>query len=206
MAIEKRICPVLDLNRQLDEIVAGFKPAVRRAIARCKRSGIAISANPPIDEVRRAYPIYRNRLKELGATVKPWEFVERVIDAGLAVTFVATYKDRPAGLVILLVAGDFSIYWLSAIDPSTAKYRTTNGLMDEAIRWLHERNISQFSLGESHGMGPGILRFKMGWGPEIRHSNLAAYAYRPRMQRVWRYLEPKSREAYALWRRALGRA
>jgi hypothetical protein len=204
--IEKRVCPVLDLTPPLEEIIAGFKPAVRRAIARCQRSGMVISVNPPIDEVRQAYPIYQERMKNLGATVKPWDFVERVIRGGLAVALVAKYEGRPAGLVILLVADGVSVYWLSAIDPATSEFRTTNGLMDAAVRWLHAKNVAYFSLGESHGMGPGILRFKMGWGPEVRHSTLATYVYRPKMRRVWRFLEPISREVYALWRKGLGYA
>jgi hypothetical protein len=202
--VRTRVCPVLNLDRDLEEITTDFKPAVRRAIARCQRSGISIDVDPSIDEVRSAYPIYERRMKALGATAKPWDFVERLAGEGLAKSFVAKSGGQPAGLVILLVAGNFAVYWLSAIDAATTGFRTTNGLINAAIRWLHARNVSYFSLGESHGMGPGIMRFKMGWGPEVHHSTFATYAFRPRMQRIWRSFEPTSRKAYALGRKALG--
>ena len=204
-AFEARACPVLDLTRPLEEIVAGYRPAVRRAVARSHRQGLDVRVQPPLEEVRRAFPLYQKRMKDLGVAAKPWPFVERLIESGLAVAVVASHDRRPAGLIILLVAGKIGIYWLAAVDRSSRGLRTPNGLMDRSIRWLHERGISIFSLGEGHAMGQGVFRFKMGWGPKVEQSMHARKVYRPKTQRLWRALEPSSRTAYAFWLTASGR-
>jgi len=202
---EARDCPVLDLKRPLDEVLAGYRPAVRRAVASSRRQGLTVTVQPPLAEVRQAFPLYEKRMKDLGATAKPWPFVERLIHRGLAVPVVASHNRQPAGLIVLLVAGNYGIYWLSAIDQSRRELRTTNGLMDRSIRWLHAKGISHFSLGEGHGMGKGVFRFKMGWGPEVKQSIHTRKVYRPRTQRLWRALEAPSRIAYAAWLNAVSR-
>ncbi len=193
-------CPVLDLERPLDQVRAGYRPEMRRALRSSARNGITVEPYAAADVVRSLYPLYRARMNEIGATVKPWRFIEGILDEGLGVPFVARQGALPVGFLILLVTPAVAIYWISAIDPRAAGARPMNALLDAAIEWSHGAGIPQFSFGESHGRA-GLLRFKEGFGPRAGRHMVAVRTYRPGVQRAWRMLEPAARRTYALWDR-----
>ena len=195
----RRDCLMLSVDRPLDRIVAGYAPSVRRAIRCSTRVGVVVQENPPLAEVRAAYPIYRRTMKRLGATAKPWRFIEALLRDGLAVAFLARRDARVIGIVVLLVSRRMATYWLSAADSAASAYRPTNAMVDHAIRWCHRRGIGLFSFGESQADRPGLVRFKEGWGTQKFHSTTVLRVYRPRVQRVWSALEPTVRGSYAVW-------
>ena len=190
---------MLSVDRPLDRVVAGYGPTVRRAIRRSIRVGVVVQEDPALADVRAAYPIYRRTMKRLGATSKPWRFIEALLRNGLAVAFLARRDARVIGIVVLLVSSRMATYWLSAADPATSAYRPTNAMVDSAIRWCHRRGIKLFSFGESQPDRPGLVRFKEGWGTQKFHSTTVLRVYRPRIQRVWSALEPTVRSSYAAW-------
>ena len=196
-----RNCPVLNLDRSLDAIVAGYDPAVRRAIRRSAKEGVEVSAASALGLVKAAYPIYHATMERIGGTAKPWRFLETLLRDGLAVPFTALRAGRPIALVILLVSGEMAIYWISASDISESTARPTNALVDAAIRWCHRRGIKRFSFGESPNERASLEKFKMGWGPDVLNTVTWARVYRPLVHRGWQALEPAARQAYALWDR-----
>jgi lipid II:glycine glycyltransferase (peptidoglycan interpeptide bridge formation enzyme) len=196
-----RHCPVLDLDRPLEVIAAGYDPAVRRAIRRSAKEGVEVSATSDLALVKEAYPIYHATMERIGGTTKPWHFLEKLLRDGLAVPFMALRGGRPIGLVILLISGGMAIYWISAADISESTARPTNALVDAAIRWCHGRGIKRFSFGESPGERATLEKFKMGWGPDILNTVTWVRVYRPLVQKSWQALEPAARQAYALWDR-----
>lgn len=193
-------CPVLDLERPLDHVRRGYRPELRRALRSSARNGIAVEAYAAMDIVRSLYPLYRSRMQEIGATVKPWRFIEGILAERLGVPFVARQGGRAVGFLILLATPGIAIYWISAIDPGVSRARPMNALLDAAIAWTHEQRIPRFSFGESHGR-QGLVRFKQGFGPEAGRHIVAVRSYRPGVQRTWRLLEPAARQTYAVWDR-----
>ncbi len=193
-------CPVLDLERPLDQVRRSYRPEARRALRSSTRNGIEVEAYAAVDSVRSLYPLYRSRMQEIRATVKPWRFIEGIIAERLGVPFVARQGGRAVGFLILLATPGIAIYWISAIDPATSRARPMNALLDAAIAWTHGRGIPRFSFGESHGR-PGLVRFKQGFGPEAGRHIVAVRSYRPGVQRTWRLLEPAARQTYAVWDR-----
>jgi lipid II:glycine glycyltransferase (peptidoglycan interpeptide bridge formation enzyme) len=149
--------------------------------------------------VRAAYPIYRRTMNRLGATSKPWRFIEALLHDRLAVAFLARRDTRVIGIVVLLVSRRMATYWISAADPTASACRPTNALVDHALRWCHGRGIGSFSFGESQPDRPGLVRFKEGWGTQRMHSTTVLRVYRPRVQRMWSALEPMVRRSYAVW-------
>ena len=193
-------CPVLDLDRPLDQVRQGYRPEVRRAVKASARSGITVEPRAAMDVLESLYPLYRARMVELGATVKPWRFVEGIVAQRLGVPFVAWQHGRAIGFLILLATPGIAIYWISATAPDASRSRPMNALLDSAIAWAHTEGIPRFSFGESHGR-PGLVRFKLGFGPKPEQHMIAVRTYRPAIQRTWRLLEPAARRSYALWDR-----
>jgi hypothetical protein len=138
-------------------------------------------------------------MRQLGATAKPWRFLEAVVAERLGVPFAATHAGRMVGLVILLVSPRMAVYWVAGMDAQAAGLRPMNALVDAAIRWCHGRGIPLFSFGESFRGRPGLVRFKEGWGPARAANTVTLRTYRPWVQRTWRVLEPLARRGYAAW-------
>lgn len=197
----KRSCPLLILDRSLEQIVREYRSSVRRAIKRSVREGVIVEENAAIAKVRQAYPIYRATMDRIGGTAKPWRFIETLLREKLAVSFIAQRNDRPIGLVILLVSSRMAIYWISATEFSASSFRPTNALVNHAIRWCHNRKIPVFSFGESPGERSGLVRFKEEWGTTSAESTVMIRVYRPWIQRTWHKLEPMARRTYAVWDR-----
>jgi hypothetical protein len=201
-------CPVLDLGRPLDVVRQGYRPEVRRALKTSARNGITVEPRAAMDVLRSLYPLYRARMVEIGATVKPWRFIEGIVAERLGIPFVAWQDRRAIGFLILLATPGIAIYWISATAPDASRTRPMNALLDAAIAWSHAEGIPRFSFGESHGR-PGLVRFKQGFGPGSGQHMIAVQTYRPAVQRTWRLLEPTARRVYALWdryRTSLGNA
>jgi CelD/BcsL family acetyltransferase involved in cellulose biosynthesis len=194
-------CPVLELARPLDQVRQSYRPEARRALKTSVRNRVTVEPYAAPEAVRSLYPLYRARMKEIGATVKPWRFVDGILAERLGVPFVARQGERAIGFLILLVTPAIAIYWISAMEPGAARARPMNALLDSAIAWSHAAGIPRFSFGESHGR-PGLRRFKQGFGPERGRHMVAVRTYHPGVQRVWRMLEPVARQTYSTWERA----
>jgi len=193
-------CPVIDLVRPLDSVRQAYRPEVRRALRASARSGITVETGAAMDLLESLYPLYRARMIEIGATVKPWRFIEGIVAERLGMPFVAWQGGRAIGFLILLPTPGIAIYWISATAPEASRSRPMNALLDGAIAWSHSEGIPRFSLGESHGRA-GLVRFKQGFGPGPGQHIVAVRTYRPAVQRTWRLLEPAARRTYALWDR-----
>jgi hypothetical protein len=138
-------------------------------------------------------------LNQIGATIKPWRFLERILNEKLGAVFLAYHGDSLIGFLMLLISSKTAIYWISGIEASASRYRPMNALLDSAIRWSHRKGISVFNFGESYRGRLGLVRFKEGWGPESAQKTITIRTYRPGIQRTWRVLEPVARRAYAIW-------
>jgi hypothetical protein len=197
--ILRRDCPLLDLDRPLDEIVEDFHPSVRRAIRRSRRMGVAVREDVEVLEIRGAYPFYRKRMVQIGVTPKPWRFLQGVLERKLGIAFTAELEGRTVALLILLVSSNAAIFWTSAMDPAASSARPMNALMDAAIRWSHARDIPVFNFGESYQGRPGLVRFKNNWGPSQASNTVTIRTYRPWVRRAWLVLEKPARFAYSRW-------
>lgn len=199
VAIVRRDCPLLRLDRPLGEIIKGFHPSARRGVRRSQRLGVRVEQDAPPSTVRRAYPLYRRRMALIGATPKPWRFLETILERKLGVAFLARHEDKTVALLILLVSANASIFWTSAFEPSASSVRPMNALMEAAIRWSHRRGVTVFNFGESFGGREGLVRFKYNWGPSPAANTVTIRTYRPWVRRTWLALERPARWAYGRW-------
>jgi hypothetical protein len=195
----KRDCPLLNLDRPMEKIRKDYKSPVRRAIRRSLEKGVIVEEDVNVSRACQAYPLYRNRMKQIGATIKPWRFLEQIIQKKLGAVFLACHGNRMIGFLMLLVSSKMAIYWISGMDSSATTFRPMNALLDSAICWSHRKRIPLFNFGESFGARPGLVRFKMGWGPEPAQNTVITRIYRPMIRQIWRALEPIARRGYAIW-------
>lgn len=197
---ETHPCPVIDLARPLAQVERGYEPAVRRALRRADREGLCVEVGAALTDVLHTYRFYAARMREVGAVVKPWRFVEALVAERIGVPVVAWQGGRPVGFLILLVAPGVAVFWISGCDPAVSRARPMNAMLGAAVRWAHARGVRSFSLGESHGRS-GLVRFKQGWGPAGCHNTVIVRVYRPAIARLWSALEPTARRVYAAWDR-----
>jgi len=195
----RRECPLLALDRPLDEIVQGYHPSARRAVRRSRRQGVLVTSDAEVAQVHTAYPLYRARMAQIGALAKPWRLLRGVLERRLGVAFVAEWQGRTVGLLILLVSPNAAVFWTSAMDKAASTGRPMNALMDAAIHWSHARAIPVFNFGESYRGRPGLVRFKQNWGPVAAENVVTVRTYRPWVQRFWLKLEQPARYAYTRW-------
>ncbi|HEX5385136.1 MAG TPA: GNAT family N-acetyltransferase [Gemmatimonadales bacterium] len=193
-------CPVLTLGRPLEQIRQGYSAQLRRALRVSARQGVTVEVGAPLDVLESLYPLYRARMQQIGATVKPWRFIEGVVTQRIGLPFVAHLGGRAIGFLILLATPGIAIYWISAMEPDASRTRPMNAMLDAAIAWSHAEGIPRFSFGESHGRS-GLVRFKQSFGPEMSQHVVMVRTYRPMIQRSWSLLEPAARRSYALWDR-----
>jgi hypothetical protein len=197
--ILRHACPLLSLDRPLDEIVAGFHPCARRAVRRSRCQGVVVQAEADVGLVRQAYPLYRARMKRMGVTPKPWRFLQGILESGLGVAFLAQRDARTIALLVLLVSPGVAIFWTSAMDDAASASRPMNALVDAAIRWAHCKGIPLFNFGESYAGRPGLVRFKSVWGPRPAQNTVTIRTYRPWVRQAWLAVEQPVRRTYAVW-------
>ena len=90
--ILQRDCPVLHLDRPLDEVAKTFHASARRGIRRSRRMGVEVKQDVGVLEVRDLYPFYRGRMAQIGVTPKPWRFLQAVLEKKLGVAFTAQWE------------------------------------------------------------------------------------------------------------------
>ena len=200
---ETHPCPVIDLARPLAQVEQGYDPAVRRALRRADREGLCVEVGAALTDVVHAYPFYAARMREVGAVVKPWRFVEALVAERIGVPIVAWQCGQPVAFLILLAAPGVAVFWISGCNPAVSRARPMNAMLAAAVRWAHAQNVRRFSLGESHGRS-GLVRFKHGWGPARCHNTVIVRVYRPATAHLWSVLEPTARRVYAAWDRIAG--
>jgi CelD/BcsL family acetyltransferase involved in cellulose biosynthesis len=205
-AAARRNCPLLSLDKSMDEIRGGYEASVRRAVRKAQKEGVEVVAEASLALVEQSFAIYRATMERIGGTVKPWPFVRKLLESGLATAFVARHGGAPVGLVIMLATERMAIYWISASDMAASQLRPTNALVDHAIEWCHRRGIGIFSFGESPGERSSLEQFKLGWGSQIASTVEWTRVYRPLLKRSWEAIEPIARRSYKLIKGARSRA
>src|SRR5439155_1555262 len=124
-------------SQSLDRIREGYRSELRRALRAAARQGVAVEAGAPMETLRLLYPLYRERMQEIGATVKPWRFIEGIVAEGIGTPFVAHLAGRPE----LRPVGS-----LPDLAPGTAK-----------ARFVTEPALGLPSVGTAHLAGQRVL-------------------------------------------------
>ncbi len=159
---------VLYLDKDLDEIRKCFKQKWRNQLNQSERHGIdIIQGNGPelYKEFLKIYNqmIVRKKFKEF---VNPYRMgkMSEELDEEFKLKIFMAYKDNlPIASLIGSAIGNTGIYLLGASNEIGGKYKGSNLLQWEMIKWLKQMGCSRYDLGGINPKNnPGVYKFKLG--------------------------------------------
>lgn len=197
--VQPRAVMVLDLDRGLDDIQAGFKPKWRYNIRLAGKKGVTVRDGVR-EDLTAFYDLLAETARRDGFLVRGRSYFETLWDvlepAGMLKLLVAEYGPGPVAAILLLCMGPRATYVYGASANRDRNVMPNHLLQWHAIRWAKEagygvydfRGVSPLRDGRPAEEGiAGLNRFKEGFG--ARYIEYAGQLDLP-LRRGW----------YALWR------
>ena len=163
----------LDLNRDIDQIMQGFKPSVRRNIKKARASGISVR----IENRRNAFDSFyelmvetRQRQGSLPYARRFFGDLSQCLDGSQRKLYLAYSGTKPIAGLLMLVHGKRAIYAYGAStnDRGLLRLRPNELLFWKSIEDAHLSGIAVYDFGITPLDHSSLLRFKSQWGPENR--------------------------------------
>lgn len=172
--IQPRATILLDLDRELNDILMSFEEKTRYNVRLAQKKGVIIREDPSEKGIRIFHEMYKetaNREKFLVHPLKYYQMIREILfERGMGSNFTAYYNEKPIADVIVFCFGSKVWYMYGA---SSSEYRNvmSNHLLHwQVIRWAKERNVKTYDLWgipanpkEEHPLW-GVYRFKKGFG------------------------------------------
>jgi lipid II:glycine glycyltransferase (peptidoglycan interpeptide bridge formation enzyme) len=198
---------VLDIDRDLDKILEGFKSKWRYNIRLAERRGVAVREGGAGD-IARFYEILTETARRDGFTVRGRSYFEtlwrELQPAGQLQLFIAEYDGRAVAGILLLCMGERAIYVYGASSNDDRNVMPNHLLQWHAIRWAHDRG---FKVYDFRGVSPvrdgrpiephiaGLNRFKEGFGARyVEYAGEFDLPLRTGWYALWRTAAPKAME------------
>jgi lipid II:glycine glycyltransferase (peptidoglycan interpeptide bridge formation enzyme) len=176
---------LLDLTRDLDEIMASMKSKWRYNIRLAGRRGVTVRHGRP-EDLHLLYEMYEETSRRNQFVIRPESYYQDVwgsfLEAGLADPLIAEVEGEPVAMVVLFRFGE-RIWFMYGASRSIHRAHMPNHLLQwEAIRWGKEQGCRIYDmwgapdeLDESDPMW-GVYRFKEGFGAQFTE-HIGAYDY-----------------------------
>ncbi|MFH1361794.1 MAG: peptidoglycan bridge formation glycyltransferase FemA/FemB family protein [bacterium] len=184
--IQPRATILLDLDRELDDIIKGFEEKTRYNIRLSDRKGVIVREEPTLKGIEAFYKLYQETAARDKFSIHPLKYYQKIREimftAGLGSNFVAYFAGEPVAAVIVFCFGRKIWYMYGA---SSANYRNVmpNHLLHwEIIKWAKARNLKVYDLWgipvEPKVGHPlyGVYRFKKGFNGRTV-VNIGAYDF-----------------------------
>jgi len=171
-----------------DDLLAAMKPKTRYNVRLAVRRGVTVRPLT-LDELPRAYDLYRQTALRDGFIVRPRAYYEHLwrslMDAGIAVVLAAELDGRLLAVLVAVAYGPTCWYFHGASGEEGRSHMPTYLLQWEAMRWARSRGCLTYDLwgapespdNPDDDMA-GVLRFKLGFGGHFREG-LGAWDYAP---------------------------
>jgi len=184
--IQPRATILLDLSRDLDEILKSFDEKTRYNVRLAARKGVEIREDPSLKGIRIFCKLYRETALRDKFLIHPEKYYrlmnEIIFKPGFATNFIAYYDNQPIASVIIFCFGSKVWYMYGA---SSSEYRNLmpNHLLHwHVIQWAKEKGYKTYDLWgipanpkEGHPLW-GVYRFKKGFSKNIVR-NIGAYDF-----------------------------
>jgi hypothetical protein len=169
----------LDLSGGEDKLFAAFDPAVRRAIRKADRHGLAATVRTDRDAVLAYYRLHVRTRRRHGLPPQPLKYFlnihAEIIAPGLgSVVLVSKGKEPVAGAVFFHL-GSRALYKFGACDERLQELRANNLAMWTGIRSLSNTGFTSLDFGRTSPHQEGLRKYKIGWGA----TESVAHYYRP---------------------------
>lgn len=109
-------------------------------------------------------------------------FQELLIGNGLGFVSLASYEGAPVAASVFLHFQGVVYHKYNASEESALPMSPNHGLLWDVIQWACREGYRSLDLGRSDLDGPGLIRYKRGWGAEesdLRYMRLPADAVGP---------------------------
>lgn len=196
--IQPRATIILDLDRDLNDILMSFEEKTRYNIRLAEKKGVAICEDPSEKGINLFYKMYQEtalRDKFLVHPLKYYQMIREILfEKGLGSNFIAYHNNKPIAVVIVFCFGSRVWYMYGA---STSEYRNLmpNHLLHwQVIQWAKEKNFKTYDLWgipvnpvEGHPLW-GVYRFKKGFrGNVVKYVGLYDFPYSPLFYHVFEH-------------------
>ncbi|MCU0641879.1 MAG: peptidoglycan bridge formation glycyltransferase FemA/FemB family protein [Candidatus Margulisbacteria bacterium] len=171
--VQPRATYILNLERDLDSLLASFEEKTRYNIRLAEKKGVVIREEPDEHGIAHFHALYRETAKRDSFLVHPEAYYQKIrqllFPAGLGTTFIAYYEHRPIAAVIIFAFGR-TIWYMYGASCSECRNVMPNHLLHwEVIKWAKERGFKEYDLWgipadpqEGHPLY-GVYRFKKGF-------------------------------------------
>lgn len=159
----------LPLDRDPEQVFAGFRSSVRRGIRKAEREGVEIrEATSESDVAGAYYDLHLRTRKRQGTPVQPRRFFRllwrQLLEPGLGYGLLAYVKGQPVAGAIFLDWNGTVIYKYGASNPRYQGLRPNNLLFWHAIRKASEQGRRTMDFGRTDFENEGLRAFKASWG------------------------------------------
>ena len=190
--VQPRATFILDLDRDLDEIMKSFEEKTRYNIRLAEKKSVTVKEDVSSEGIDIFNDLYRETARRDNFLVHPAGYYlklrEIMFPAGLGTNFIAYYEDKPIAAVIIFAFGRKIWYMYGA---SASEYRNVmpNHLLHwEVIKWAKEKGFKEYDLwgipanpNEHHPLF-GVYRFKKGFnGRPVKYIGAYDFPYSPIM-------------------------
>jgi len=214
--IQPKAVMQLDLaGRNLDEIMASFKPKWRYNIRLAEKKGVQVRMDCGREDLPTFYSLLKETGKRDGFLVRDLKYFEDMWDClvprGFMKLVLTYYQDTPIAGAIVYLFGDKATYIYGA---SSNKHRNVmpNHLMQwRLIQWAKEcnckwydfRGVSPQRNGDEKDRLQGLNRFKEGFSPRfVEYIGEYDLVLSPTWYWLWNVVRPRLQSILKAKRRA----
>jgi Acetyltransferase (GNAT) domain len=158
----------LDLHSGIEELYAGLKSSVRRALRKAKRNGLSLQVTHTLDGVEAFYQLHGRTRRSHGLPPQPESFFlniySEVIKPGFGFVVLANDGSRPIAALVFFHFGKKAVYKFGASDERLKDLQGNTLVMWGAISFLVKAGIEELHFGRTAVDNHGLRRFKLAWG------------------------------------------
>lgn len=173
----------LNLNREIDEILASMKPKTRYNINLALRKGVNIR-KLNLDQIDVWYELYKQTAARNNIYLNDIKYFQTVLSTKIndskspaeVILLAAEYNSKPLAAMFLIITDKRGTYLYGASSAEHRNLMATYALQWEAIKTSKLKGCTEYDM---FGVSPGpdvnhpmygLYRFKTGFGGDIFHS------------------------------------
>lgn len=200
MYLSVEFAGVLDLNKSEEEITAGMRQRLRRALRKAAKNGITVEKSTDPKDIHEFYQIQLQTAGRHEFVAFSEDFLTKQFAAlaknGEAVLYTAKYQGETLAQNFMIFYGNEASYHYGVSSELGTKYSGAPLLHMEAMRDARERGIKRYNFwgiveeDEIHHRFYGVSCFKRGFGvDELRYTPAHDLVLKPAKYAVTKLIE-----------------
>ncbi len=163
---------ILNLDLSEDELPGQMHHKTRYNINLSEKKGLRLEESGDIDAF---WKLLKQTAKKDQFSTHPKEYYEKMLNffrEGKELRtklFFVNYENKPIGAAIVMIYHNTAYYLHGAMDREYKNLMAPYFMHWEIIRWLKAKSYKLYDFwGIDSGKWPGVTRFKLGWGGNLK--------------------------------------